>query len=93
MIDCDFCGCSDGLRCYPTEISSVEWHACKFCITAIRNEDWGTLIERIVGAFAALQSIPESEQDVFRCELANAFGKQLKTEANVPHPRTVTYSL
>lgn len=89
LAPCDFCGGTQSLRTYPNDLQGAEWHACAICVRLIQNEDWNALIERIVAVFAALQFIPESEQTVFRHELANAFGKQLKNEAKVPRPLAV----
>lgn len=68
---CNFCGSVEGLRCYPTDIPSVDRYACEDCVALIRNEDWYLLMERIIAAYAALQPIPEDERVVFRQELEN----------------------
>jgi hypothetical protein len=64
-----------GLRCYPADARGIEWHSCEVCAAFVRNEDWHNLIERIIGTFATLQQISESEQDALRHELENAFGQ------------------
>lgn len=74
---CDFCGSVQGLHCYPTDVPGVDCYACADCVALIRNEDWDNLIDRIIAAYAALQLIPEDEQNAFRQELENqlkAFG-------------------
>jgi hypothetical protein len=80
---CDFCGSVLGLRCYPTDVPGVNWHACAICVALIREQNWNPLIERIIAAYAALQYISESDQDAFRHELENAFRQPLEDEMNV----------
>lgn len=70
---CDFCGSTQGLRCYSADARGIEWHSCAVCAAFIRTQDWHNLIERVIAAYAALQYISQSEQDVFRHELENAF--------------------
>ncbi len=80
---CDFCGSVLGLYCYPTEIPPVEWHACPICVALIRSEDWTTLIERIIAAFAAQQFISNGEKNAFRHELESAFRQSKENQVNV----------
>jgi hypothetical protein len=82
---CDFCGGSQRLRSYATETTGANWHACEVCVGLIAKEDWNNFIERIIAAFAALQFIPESEQNLFRHELTRAFAQPTRNEIEMPH--------
>ena len=68
---CDFCGSVQGLRCYPTGVSGVDWYACEDCSALIQNEDWNKLIDRSIGAYMALRFIPEGEHNALRQQVGN----------------------
>jgi hypothetical protein len=88
-IACDFCGNTQGLRCYSTKTRDVNWHACEICVGLIANEDWNEFIERIIAAFNALCIIPDSEQIVFRHELKRAFAQPMRNEMLHQNDRAV----
>ncbi len=69
---CGFCGCEDRPHTYPSDDRGIARTACTVCATLIRNQNWSTFIERVVAAFAKVQSIPDDEQEIFRIELAIA---------------------
>lgn len=79
---CDFCGSILGLRSYPADARGIVWHSCEVCAAFIRKEDWQSLIDRIIAAYATLQHISDSEQNAFRHELENAFCRPLENEVN-----------
>ena len=66
---CDFCGDTNLVRKYPTDFGGILWYTCPECATLIDAEEWASLTERSLEAYARIRPIADEDEPILRAQV------------------------